>query len=920
MILRNSLIVLLILINICCCFSQSLPPKIPTPKLAWLDEYAQGQNTGNILYYYVATNGSDSNPGTISQPFQTIYKAKEVVRQEKNSWNGPITVYFREGTYYLPKTVYFTVEDSGTSAENAITYSAYPNENVTFSGGYQVNPSFSYGWSGWSNQNGANNIYGQIAKAGDSTDTIIYLGKFDSLAGCIEETKKNGSFLSYTYTNLEYRYEEWRSTCYARLDDQWKLTEEDFIISGRPYTVYQAYIPELHASNFSSSSLFINGLRQWPARFPDADYHNEKVDGTGYRNVLDGIGGSGSNPNPEYPAQPAQGLFYNEASWSLNVKDWDNVEASNVHVFPVLYWGNLIYRTKGVKDTLIYFGAGGGQINLYKFNYGGNIGLGSRFFVENLLAELDGPGEFFVNKTTGMLYLVPRGNYSFDDAEIVFPQVEQAFRFQGEMNPEDTSDPSIYVSNIVMNGFIYTQTLPTYLKPYQAPSSGDWTIHRGGTIFLQQAAQISIRNSVFLKVGGNAVFIDGACTQVDVSQNECTSPGDSCVAVVGYLYRSTGSTLLFPKQCTVSQNYMHDIGFYGKQTAGVFVSVAKQIVVSNNLIHTMPRAAILVNDGYNGGHIVEYNEAYNCVQETSDHACFNSWGRERFWPELFNHPFVGGTPPYFPAGPITWDVIIPITVRNNIFSYPVITANGVIDMDDGTSNYHVYENVCLGGAIKIGSTGDLHYVYNNIFYQVSYPVFFWLPMVNNNDTFVRNILVYTNDSVNPNQVIDMQDQSQMRGIMNLDRKVPSVIPNMINHGKSFNEVASVVLKNDDLVIIYQVSGALYPAHVDYNLLYQLDNDDNFAIAYNDVTESIDDWQKLGRDQNSIFGKNPDFENPITYNFTLKPSSPALGLGFVNFAYGPQMPVGPDPAYAGSAATTPKHLSNQDEIVDQSYPF
>jgi hypothetical protein len=229
-------------------------------------------------------------------------------------------------------------------------------------------------------------------------------------------------------------------------------------------------------------------------------------------------------------------------------------------------------------------------------------------------------------------------------------------------------------------------------------------------------------------------------------------------------------------------------------------------------------------------------------------------------------------------------------------------------MDDGSSNFHVYENVCLGGAIKIGSTGDLHYVYNNIFYQVSYPVFFWLPMVNNNDTFVRNILVFTNDSVNPN-VVEMKDLSQQRGIFNTEGKLPSVsvIPNSINHGKSFLELADVILKNDDQVIIYQVSGALYPAHVDYNLLYQLADDDNFAIAYNDVTESIDDWQKTGRDQNSIFGKNPDFENPTTYNFTLKPSSPAFDLGFVNFAYGPQMPVGPDSLFTGSSSV-PQHLS------------
>jgi len=41
--------------------------------------------------------GSDKNSGTVDAPFATLTRAKKAAREEKPSWNGPITVYFREG-------------------------------------------------------------------------------------------------------------------------------------------------------------------------------------------------------------------------------------------------------------------------------------------------------------------------------------------------------------------------------------------------------------------------------------------------------------------------------------------------------------------------------------------------------------------------------------------------------------------------------------------------------------------------------------------------------------------------------------------------------------------------------------------------------------------------------------------------------
>jgi len=72
--------------------------------------------------YYVATNGLDSNPGTLAQPFLTIQNAASLAA-------AGATVYIRAGTYRATVTVV------ANGASNApITFQAYSNEVVTIDG------------------------------------------------------------------------------------------------------------------------------------------------------------------------------------------------------------------------------------------------------------------------------------------------------------------------------------------------------------------------------------------------------------------------------------------------------------------------------------------------------------------------------------------------------------------------------------------------------------------------------------------------------------------------------------------------------------------------------------------------------------------------------------------------------------------
>ena len=86
--------------------------------------------------YYVATDGSDANAGSLAKPFATLNKANAVV-------HAGDTVWVRGGVYDLHDTVFYArykmtagilLTSSGESDDKRIHYLAYPGERPIFDG------------------------------------------------------------------------------------------------------------------------------------------------------------------------------------------------------------------------------------------------------------------------------------------------------------------------------------------------------------------------------------------------------------------------------------------------------------------------------------------------------------------------------------------------------------------------------------------------------------------------------------------------------------------------------------------------------------------------------------------------------------------------------------------------------------------
>lgn len=90
--------------------------------------------------FYVSVDGDDSASGSIDQPFATIKRAQEAVREYTAEYgipSGGMRVGIKNG-YYPMQNISFSSEDSGTK-DSPIIYSGYGDGETVLSGGIKLN-------------------------------------------------------------------------------------------------------------------------------------------------------------------------------------------------------------------------------------------------------------------------------------------------------------------------------------------------------------------------------------------------------------------------------------------------------------------------------------------------------------------------------------------------------------------------------------------------------------------------------------------------------------------------------------------------------------------------------------------------------------------------------------------------------------
>lgn len=624
---------------------------------------------------YVATTGSDTNPGTKDQPLKTVGAAQTMVRAHPDRGMVPITVNVLMGTYYVGKTIVFTSADSGTQAA-PVTYRG--GGTATLSGGVPLNLT----WSPYKN-------------------------------GIMQAAVPASTFANLSFDNGQAA-------------------------------------PGLMGTYGFSSVLLLNGQRQHMARYPN--YTNPASTYGG--NAGDAQSRPGSWAHPPTSSQPAY-----------------------LHGVQAEAWGSEDYVVTSSSQQK------GPLCN------GRPQGLNGTQMIENAFDELDAPGEWYYDRgglagTAGTLYFYPpagadltmAGAYTLEMAGI-----ERIFELDGgcsggartledggvglpSYSMTSTCASTAPVQWLTLDGFHYIDTLRTFPSCNETLLRSDWNIYRGGTIFVEGGENVTISNSFFDQIGGGGVFVNGYNDSVAVTGNRFIDTGSSAImfmgthnavrnALIGYGTLSVPVNQLdttpgpqtndYPSNCSATDNLIHDIGDPQLQVAGVAIDMAENITVSHNSIYNMPRAGINVGDGCWGGHVISYNDVFNTVLFTGDHGSYNSWGRDRYWD--YSTGAIESRVAQAPQNvdlPLL-DAIKPITLANNRWR---CDHGWDVDMDDGSTNYVITNNVFLSGGLKwregYGRNGNNN-VFNTVDTNPSYPPEFYPQLwpTDNGDVFTHNILM-----------------------------------------------------------------------------------------------------------------------------------------------------------------------------------
>ncbi|MDP6113954.1 MAG: right-handed parallel beta-helix repeat-containing protein [Planctomycetota bacterium] len=576
-----------------------------------------------------------------------------------------------------------------------------------------------------------------------------------------------------------------------------------------------------------ADQLFINGRREHRARYPNYDPANPGKQGKGFMplGAQDGFpptevefytGERGFNP-ARRPAHPEEAVLHTR--WML---------------------GSLIWQLKGIdyERNVFLLDRGGWHWNTRIFEEADTVQY-SPAYLDNVFEELDVPREWYLDKREGILYYMPVPGEDIHAARVEIPQGRQIVEFSGTQ-----ADP---VHHITFSGFEFTHTTTVYLEEWEALSMGDWTLHRSGAVFFDGAEDCAVRNCFFHDTGGNAVFMNDYCLRCEVTGSTFTRTGESAVCLVGTNLKRLGSNRPFPEHCVVHNNHMHHLGEYGMQIAGVFLACCQKNQVSHNEIHHVPRAAICINDATWGGHVIEHNKLYETCLESVDHGPFNSWGRTRHWCYNQSH---GPDSPSHPAGSVTQDALHTTVLRYNYLEDHTVKFG--VDMDDGTCNYHVHHNVCIGCPIKFRE-GDLRIVENNIIIDSLLGIRFDSLYENAQDRFVRNI-VFLRQDMHVGEGYGVPPEDARRHFYHAVKN-PIESPFMEIDRNLFwsdlGEFRALVTDTSD--------GKRQGEGLDTQVL------------------SLEEWQERGYDLNSVFA-DPLFADLVGGDYRLHPDSPAHKLG------------------------------------------
>lgn len=201
--------------------------------------------------------------------------------------------------------------------------------------------------------------------------------------------------------------------------------------------------------------------------------------------------------------------------------------------------------------------------------------VGQWFYGLNILAELDEPGEWYLDRETGILYFWP---------------------------PEPIEKGSIVVS--VLNGLVEMSRVGhIVIKGLTFEAA------RGTAVVMSDCNHTQINGCVIRNLGGSAVQVGGG------NNNSVVGCDIYAIGSGGISLRGGQRKTLSPAGHLAENNHIHHYGRWRRMYTPAISLAGVGNRAAHNLIHNAPHMAI----GFSGNdHVIEFNEIHNVCLESND--------------------------------------------------------------------------------------------------------------------------------------------------------------------------------------------------------------------------------------------------------------------------------------------------------------
>jgi len=243
---------------------------------------------------------------------------------------------------------------------------------------------------------------------------------------------------------------------------------------------WEATLPDVATGDWYFSQLFVNDQRRFRPRLPGKGYYTiaEQIPAT-RRNVRKGhdrfrYGGEDLNP------------------------EWENLEDVEVFAFHIWSASRMRIASLDTKEKVVTFTSA-----TRSTSHWGAFRKGHRFLAINVKEALQKPGQWYLDRKTGLLTYIPRPGEKPKDAKVIAPCLSRLVIFSGDIPGRK------WTQHIHLRGLTFAHA--NWALPPEGMSFPQGEVNIGGAVTAVGARHCLIDECAVRHVGGYAMDFEVGC-------------------------------------------------------------------------------------------------------------------------------------------------------------------------------------------------------------------------------------------------------------------------------------------------------------------------------------------------------------------------------------------------------------------------